>query len=127
MAPVDGTLRQQSPDQIARRYYALVDAQEVDALVALFHPAVRYERQGTPEIVGIDALRRFYEGERVIASGSHHLEQVLADGDWVAVRGRFDGVLRDGERVEVRFTDWWHFDRAGLVDRRESLFPGRSV
>ncbi|MFC0042533.1 nuclear transport factor 2 family protein [Actinomadura rayongensis] len=127
MATADGTLRKKSPEQIARQYYTLVDDGDVDALVALFHSAVRYERQGTPDIDGIDALRRFYTGERVIAGGRHTLDQVLSGGDWVAVRGRFAGVLRTGEEVALRFTDWWHFTPDGLVDRRESLFPGRRV
>ncbi|MDX6432943.1 MAG: uncharacterized protein QOE54_5309 [Streptosporangiaceae bacterium] len=115
-----------NPADIVRNYYELVDADKVDDLVALFHDEVVYERQGTPEINGKAALRRFYEEERIIAEGSHRLGSVLTDGDWVAVRGRFEGTLTNGDRVEIRFTDWHRF-RDGLIDRRETLFPGRRV
>ncbi|WP_067491689.1 nuclear transport factor 2 family protein [Actinomadura hibisca] len=111
---------------IARRYYELVDADRVDDLLALFHDDIEYQRQGTETIRGIKAMRRFYEGERIIAGGEHRLDQVLAGDAWVAVRGRFEGVLRSGEQVALRFTDWLHF-RDGLIVHRESLFPGRQV
>lgn len=116
----------QSLAGIVRSYYDHVDAGRLDELLALFHEEVVYERQGTPTIIGLPALRRFYEEERVIASGAHFLDQVLPGVDWVAVRGRFAGLLRDGRRVELRFTDWHHFEDGRIV-RRESLFPGRTV
>ena len=112
--------------EIVRQYYELVDAEKVDELLALFHQEIVYERQGTPDIVGMAAMRRFYEQERVIAGGRHSIVSVLADGDWVAVRGSFAGVLKNGAEVELRFTDWHRF-RDGLIDRRETLFPSVQV
>lgn len=50
----------------------------------------------------------------------------MTDGNWVAARGTFAGRLRDGEEVELVFTDWHHFT-AGRIDHRQSLFPGRAV
>ncbi|MFC4909846.1 nuclear transport factor 2 family protein [Actinomadura gamaensis] len=113
-------------ERLVRNYYELVDADRLDDLLALFDDEIVYERQGTPTIVGIDALRRFYREERVIASGTHTLDQVLPGESWVAVRGGFRGRLRDGSAVDLRFTDW-HLFRAGRIVRRESLFPGRTV
>lgn len=113
-------------EDIVRTYYDLVDAQRTEDLISLFHDDVVYERQGTPTIVGLAALRRFYEQDRVIDSGAHRLDQVLSGEDWVAVRGGFEGLLRDGSRVSLRFTDWHHF-QDGKIIRRESLFPGRTV
>lgn len=99
------------------RYYELVDAGDLEGLLALFHPEVRYERGGRPPIEGIHALRRFYEGERIIREGRHQLDAVLVEGDQVAVRGVFRGVLKTGEEVTVHFTDFHHF-RDGLIWRR---------
>ncbi|MCP2339571.1 nuclear transport factor 2 family protein [Actinomadura rupiterrae] len=113
-------------EKLVRTYYELVDADRLDDMLALFHDEIVYERQGTPTIVGIDALRRFYRDERVIASGAHRLDQVLPGDEWVAVRGGFAGRLRDGSPVDLRFTDW-HLFRDGRIVRRESLFPGRTV
>ncbi|SEG70851.1 Ketosteroid isomerase-related protein [Thermomonospora echinospora] len=113
-------------EAIVRSYYDHVDAHRLEELLALFDEDIVYERQGTPRIMGIAALRRFYEQERIIDSGAHTLDQVLTGAEWVAVRGRFDGRLRDGQQVRIRFTDWHHF-REGRIVRRESLFPGRTV
>ncbi|MGV9349083.1 nuclear transport factor 2 family protein [Streptomyces spiralis] len=110
----------------AHRYYELVDAGRLDELLALFHDDVVYERQGTPDIRGMAAMRRFYERDRAIATGRHSLDQVLSEGQWVAVRGRFTGTLKDGSGVDLRFTDWLHF-RGDRIDRRETLFPTTRV
>lgn len=112
--------------ETVRTYYARVDAGDTEGVLALFSDDVRYERQGTPSITGKDELRRFYTDGRIIAEGRHELEFVAASGDWVAVRGTFTGRLRDGEQVELVFTDWHHF-ASGLIDHRQSLFPGRAV
>jgi ketosteroid isomerase-like protein len=119
-------MEHKSQADIVRRYYELVDADRFDDLLSLFHDDVVYERQGTPDIVGMAALRRFYQEERIIQGGRHTLASVVADGDWVAVRGSFTGMLKSGDEVELRFTDWHRF-RDGRIDRRETLFPSRQV
>jgi ketosteroid isomerase-like protein len=108
------------------RYYQFVDAGRIDELLALFHEHVIYQRQGTPDIHGIAAMRQFYQHDRVIAAGCHVIDQVLAGGPWVAVRGNFIGSLKDGSEVDLRFTDWYHFCH-GLITRRETLFPAAQV
>jgi uncharacterized protein len=105
-----------------RRCYELIDTGRLEDFLANFHDDVVYERQGRPEMQGATALRRFYEHDRVIATGRHSLDQVIADGPWVAVRGTFAGTLKDGSDVDFRFIDWVHF-RGGRIDRRETLFP----
>lgn len=109
-----------------RRYYDRVDAGDLEGLLALFHPEVVYERGGHPAIVGLDALARFYREQRLIREGRHELLDVIAEGERVAVRGRFAGVLRSGEPVAVRFADFHHF-RDGLIWRRYSYFMDRFV
>ncbi|ADU51924.1 protein of unknown function DUF1486 [Thermaerobacter marianensis DSM 12885] len=107
-------------------YYQRVDAGDLEGLLALFHPEVVYERGGRPPIHGLDALRQFYIGERIVREGRHELERVLVEGPHVAVRGRFRGVLKSGEPVDVRFADFHHF-RDGLIWRRYSYFMDRFV
>lgn len=119
-------MEQKSQADIVRRYYELVDADRIDELLALFHEDVVYVRQGTPDIIGMAAMRRFYEEDRVIAGGRHTIGNVLTDGSWVAVRGSFAGTLKNGDEVELRFTDWHRF-RDDRIDRRETLFPARRI
>lgn len=111
---------------VVNRYYQCVDQELIGELLDLFADDVEYARQGTGLIRGKIALRRFYRHDRIIASGAHEIECVLAEGAWVAVRGVFSGVLRSGESVQVPFTDW-HRITQGLIDRRESYFPDRQV
>jgi uncharacterized protein len=119
-------MEQKTNADSVRRYYELVDAGRVNELLALFHDEIVYERQGTPGIRGVVAMRRFYEHGRIISGGRHTIDQVLADGPWVAIRGHFTGTLKDGSKVDLRFTDWHRF-REGLIDRRETLFPSTQV
>lgn len=110
----------------ARCYYERVDAGDLEGLLALFHPEIVYERGGRPPIRGLAALRRFYTEQRIIREGRHELEAVLVEGQHVAVRGRFRGVLKSGEQVTVRFADFHDF-RDGLIWRRYSYFMDRFV
>lgn len=114
------------PEELVRRYYMLVDVGRTEDLLALFADDVVYERQGTPTIRGKAELRRFYSADRMIVSGRHDLEEVLPGKDWVAVRGTFCGTLKNGEWVELQFTDWHHVV-GDKIDHRQSLFPGRAV
>lgn len=111
---------------LVRRYYSLVDAADVEGLLRLFADTVVYERQGTATISGNDELRRFYSADRIIASGAHTLDEVLVGTLWVAVRGRFRGTLKNGDAVDLEFTDWFQVED-GVICRRQSLFPGRTV
>src|SRR5215469_286709 len=92
--------------RLAYDYYSHVDAGRVPELLALFHDDVVYRRGRDVVVNGKEALRRFYEEERVIASGRHDLECVAVDDEWVAVRGRATGTLRSGDPFSVDFADF---------------------
>jgi ketosteroid isomerase-like protein len=105
-----------------RRYYTLVDAGDVVALVALFAPDAVYERPGYEPLEGSAAIEAFYRNERVIRDGHHTVEALFTDSPRVATKGRFEGSLRDGRPVSVRFADFWTFQADGRVARRETFF-----
>ncbi|WP_317620455.1 nuclear transport factor 2 family protein [Streptomyces sp. CBMA156] len=105
-----------------RRYYRLVDAGDVPALVALFTPDARYHRPGYPLMVGHAALERFYRDQRVIRSGVHTLATVVTTDDEVAVHGLFRGVLHDGGEVELRFADFFRMTPQGRIAARDTFF-----
>lgn len=104
------------------RYYQTVDTRSAEDVVALFASTAVYRRPGYEPLVGSAELLAFYGGVRVIAEGHHTIDAVLVDGDQAAVQGRFDGVLRDGQRVGVRFADVFRFDADGLVAERDTYF-----
>jgi ketosteroid isomerase-like protein len=112
--------------QRVERYYELVDAPDLDGMLALFAEDAVYERPGYEPLRGKEELDRFYGSERVIDTGRHTLDDVIADGDRVGVRGRFDGVLKDGREVSVRFADFFML-RGDLIAERHTYFFTPSV
>lgn len=105
-----------------RRYYELVDANDVTGLVALFAPHATYCRPGYPPLVGRLELTNFYEADRVIEQGRHTLSAITADENSVAVQGDFHGRLKDGREVELRFADFFTFDADLCFERRDTYF-----
>ncbi len=104
------------------RYFESVDAGDVEGVVGLFAANARYERPGYDPMIGTEALREFYGGERVIASGRHTVTSVLIEDDSAAVQGRFQGTLKDGSRVDLRFADFFRVDAHGLFAERRTYF-----
>ncbi len=113
--PDDDVTAETTPISAVRRYYQLVDADDVTGLIGLFAPDARYYRPGYQPLTGRDEMERFYREERVIAKGSHTLTAIVAAGRDVAVHGEFSGVLRDGRQTSLRFADFFCFGPDGLV------------
>jgi steroid Delta-isomerase len=124
-APDSGSVNAESaahPTSIVLRYYELVDADDVDALVRLFTPDATYHRPGYPPLVGRADLEHFYRDQRVIDSGSHQIEKIVAAGSEVAVYGDFTGTLRDGSTATLRFADFFSLSQDLLFQRRDTFF-----
>jgi len=113
---------EQQAEALVRRYYECVDAGDVAGLIALFAPDAQYHRPGYEPLVGHAALRRFYQGERVIAEGRHTVSELLVAGFKVAVHGEFHGVLHSGDRVGLRFADFFRLTPELTFARRDTFF-----
>lgn len=103
-----------SDTETVRRYYDLVDENEVAALVDLFAPDVVYERPGQDRIEGRDELEHFYREGRPLSAGTHEVHRVIEGEDAVATRGTFSGE-QDGNAVELGFADVFTFDGEGRI------------
>lgn len=124
MAPEQSRPATSSREQregLARRYYQLVDAEDFPAMHDLFTDDCVYERPGYPPLRGRAEMEAFYSGTRVIASGAHRIDELLIDGERVAVHGLFRGTLRDGSASEVGFADFFTYD-GDLIAHRRSFF-----
>jgi ketosteroid isomerase-like protein len=104
------------------RYYRLVDAGDVDGVVALFTEDTVYRRPGYEPIVGHGQMREFYSGTRVIDHGKHQVSEVVLQDRQIAVNGDFVGRLKDGTDVELRFADFFTVARDGRFSSRETFF-----
>ncbi len=107
---------------VVRRYYELVDAGDVSALVAMFTADATYHRPGYEPMRGHDGLTAFYGGERVIREGRHTLDTVVPAGSNIAVHGVFEGVLHDDREVSLRFADFFVLEPDGRFSRRDTFF-----
>ncbi|MBN6039797.1 nuclear transport factor 2 family protein [Amycolatopsis sp. 195334CR] len=116
------TVLPEFPVEAVRRYYRLVDAGDVDGVVASFTEDTVYRRPGYEPIVGHRELREFYRGTRVIERGEHRISSVVAHDDLVAVNGDFTGTLKDGTAVELRFADFFTISADGRFSTRETFF-----
>lgn len=113
------TMGGEDPETAVRSYYDRIDAEDYDAVFALFAEDVTYHRPGQPAIDGLADLRHFYLEERPLSDGEHDVREVLVDGDTVVVRGRFSGT-QDGDSVEFGFADFHVFDQDGLIIERHT-------
>ncbi|PWI58675.1 nuclear transport factor 2 family protein [Sulfoacidibacillus thermotolerans] len=113
-------------ERMIRDYYQAVDEKNLPALYALFSDKIRYERAGYPPIVGMTAFQTFYEVERQIVSGRHTLFDVVVGDQSVAVRGKFEGTLKDGTIVQTLFADFFTIVK-GKVEERYTFFEGLHV
>lgn len=106
------------PDAI-REYYEYVDSEAYDDFFGLFAEDITYHRPGQDPIEGMDDFEEFYREIRPIERGTHTVDELVVDGDTVAVRGQFDGVL-DGQQVQFGFADFHRFDDDGEIEERWS-------
>ncbi|HEX2093124.1 MAG TPA: nuclear transport factor 2 family protein [Longimicrobiaceae bacterium] len=110
-----------TPTTVVHDLFRAIDARQFSRLRELCHPEIVYERPGYEPFEGIDRLLRFYEEERVIASGSHDLTAVVIDASHAACWGRFQGMHRNGSEIDVEFSDTYEIED-GKIRRRKSFF-----
>lgn len=91
-------------------------------MLDIFTDDATYCRPGYDPMEGREALRAFYEGDRVIASGRHTVTSLLIDGDEGFVPGTFAGVLKDGQEKSLQFADYFRFAPDGRVAYRQTYF-----
>ena len=72
---------------VARRFYAAVDAGAYDELRDLLVPSFTHDRPDH-RLVGRDAFVRFMREDRPLTDTHHRVEATYTNGDDVAVRGR---------------------------------------
>ncbi len=119
-----GDLRAHGPDlrRAVQGYYDALDADDVEAVLEFFSGDVLYRRAGYEPMVGIDALRRYYEQTRLIAPGRHVLRTMVVEGANVAAHGEWEGELREGGRRSVGFAAFFVFDGNGRASEHTTYF-----
>lgn len=102
--------------------FRAVDSSDWNVLSDIFHTGVVYERPGYLPFVSITRLLQFYQKERVIASGRHHIENIAIEGNYGACWGRFIGVGKDGSQIDELFADVYSFENGKIKTRKTHFF-----
>ena len=104
------------------KLFAAIDQQLWDELPLYFAAECCYERPGYPPIHGIAAILEFYREVRIVASGRHTIEGIVASDNTVVCWGGFCGVSRVGDALSERFADIYWLADARIVHRRSFFF-----
>ena len=102
--------------------FRVIDAGEWARLPELFDTHVVYERPGYAPIEGIDELVQFYRERRIIGSGTHQIEHIVADDTCGASWGKIVGTTRDGAEVNERFSDVYELADGKIRSRRSYFY-----
>jgi steroid delta-isomerase len=113
--------------QQIHRLYELIDTGDAAGVADLHAADAAYHRPGYEPRTGREAIFWFYHRDRIIAAGQHRIEMAVADEAQVAVHGRFRGRLHDGSAVDLRFADFFAFDRTGLIAERRTFYFTHTV
>jgi uncharacterized protein len=102
--------------------FKAVDASDWSSLLEIFHQDIVYERPGYEPFQGLPRLLQFYQNERMIQSGTHHLEHIVVNGNYGACWGRFIGLKKDGSPVAELFADVYQLEGGKIKMRRSHFF-----
>ncbi|MEH1869064.1 MAG: nuclear transport factor 2 family protein [Nostoc sp.] len=102
--------------------FCAVDSSGWESLAEIFHSNIIYERPGYSPFVGIERILQFYQMERVIASGKHHIEHITIDGSYGACWGRFVGISKDSSQIDELFADVYSFEKGKIKTRKTHFF-----
>ncbi len=106
--------------------FRAIDSNAWHRLGEFFDRQVVYDRPGYPPIRGLDALVDFYANRRVIASGQHTIDRIIADDTSAVAIGEVDATLRDGRPAHVRFADTYRL-KDGRIIHRHTFFDAPAV
>ncbi|MGZ8362217.1 MAG: nuclear transport factor 2 family protein [Caulobacteraceae bacterium] len=118
----DAALSSQEFRSLIDAMFGVIDGCRWPELHRFFTPDCVYDRPGYDPIEGLPALRRFYEHERVIASGVHTLHAFVAQDGRAVAMGEFTGLLRDGRPVHVEYADAYEFEDGKIRSRRTYFY-----
>ena len=102
--------------------FLAVDSSDWNMLAEIFHHDIVYERPGYEPFVGIDRLLKFYQTERIIASGKHYIEHITIEGNYGACWGRLIGVSKDDFQIDEIFADVYSFENGKIKTRKTHFF-----
>lgn len=110
-----------TPQRLITDLFSVIDERRWDELAEVFAPGCVYERPGYRPLSGLADIDHFYRHTRIISSGRHLVDRVVADHGSAACWGHFTGQDRSGRPLEEGFADAY-LVQDGKIVRRTTYF-----
>lgn len=116
---------------LAKRWFAHIDAKDFAALKGMLDPKHAFKNPMTPAPTDSEGHLGMIHMMTSALKGEHVLDRMVAEGDYVAVSGRwrgahtgeFNGIPATGNKVEFTFVDVLHFENGKLTDEHMEMSP----
>jgi len=99
--------------ELITHMFEAIDANAFEELERYLDTSIVYERPGYATLAGMGQLLHFYQCVRCIRSGRHRLHGVMCDGTQAMTHGRFEGMLKSGDPVEIEFSETYRLNPQG--------------
>lgn len=117
------------PKTFAKTWFANIDKQNWAGVEQMIDEKHRFHDPMTPAPVGKEEHLGMMKGMTAAFTGEHELMLVMAEGDHVAVSGRwkgthtgeFNGIAATGNKVEFTFVDILHVVNGKVVKEHFEL------
>ena len=124
-------------DNVARRYFEALGAQDLDAAVACWRPGGVDRLVGSQDLIAPEGIRTYFsELFAAFPDFSFEILQELADGPHTTIRwraratfagpGRFQGIAPNGARMEVEGCDVVTASD-GLIDHLDAYMDSGAI
>jgi len=84
---------------------AAIDAQDWERLSGLLSEDTRYEVSGFPAFCGRPAVMDYYRRLRPVKHGRHTIDEIIPGDGSAVCTGRFTGIKKSGEDIDILFAD----------------------
>jgi steroid delta-isomerase-like uncharacterized protein len=113
-----------TPKEFAEKWFKAIDASNYDLLKSLMADNHQFTNPAGPNALNKDEHIGMIQGMMSAFTGRHHIEQLISEGDYVVIKGRwkgkhtgeFNGIPATGNDVDFSFVDIMHVENGKLTD-----------
>ena|SRR5688500_18276107 len=117
--------------EIAKAWFSAIDSKKFEAVKTLMDSKHTFQNPMTPAPVGIEEHLGMMQMMTSAFEGEHVLEQILTEGEYVTVRGKwqgkhtgdFNGIAPTGNNVRFTFMDIFHVVNGKVVEEYFEMNP----
>ena len=93
-----------------------LDENDFDRALSLFSDDTYFQILNNPPVLGKKKLEEYYKRARVIKQSHHKIIEFLADGNRAAIRVRFNGEMKNGNKLEYGTASFYTFENGKIKE-----------